>query len=42
MLKCDLSYVASVLSANVNFTYVRTEKLRWNYTGISHNPTHDS
>ena len=24
----DLSYIASILSANVNFTYVRTLKLR--------------
>ena len=28
MLTCDLSYIASILSANVNFTHVRMEKLR--------------
>ena len=27
-LTCDLSYIASILFANVNFTHVRMDKLR--------------
>ena len=27
-LTCDLSFIASILFANVNFTHVRMEKLR--------------